>query len=386
MEQVLPFDIIPHILSRLPVKTLMKFKCVCREWFSIIESPYFARLHSNQSQPIQETRVLLPFYEQQKLLNPCKDDGRFMHISLDLVSNFFKSKSYYLVGSCNELLCFKKLNCYGGKTGLLLLFNPLRQQLLPLPSPSVKPAKFVLGFDSSTTTYKILTLFYEEISTAFDDEPRYRLGAEVFSLGIRTSSSSSWRAISNVPQFLLALQHPVFTCGALHWVTDDSLLAPETSYSKKIVAFHVGKEEFSFIAWPDTTIGFPEKYHLVELRGCLCFVHSSVDYINIWIMKNNGRKVEDWAREYRIHITTPEIFYHPTFVMQVIGQWEDEEILLRYSSCFVAYNPRTDKLSCIHIPSSDDCDIGVFYFTFTGSLISLSGFQAAEQIDSSVEA
>nr|XP_015869004.2 F-box protein At3g07870-like [Ziziphus jujuba var. spinosa] len=399
MEQVVPFDVIPHILSKLPVKTLMKFKSVCKHWSNLIDSPFFAHLHSSQA--IQETRVLLPSSSssdgQQKCLKPCKDDGRFMHISLDLVSKFFESKSYYLVGSCNGLLCFKKKSyCdIDRRTGGLLLFNPLRQQLLPLPPPSaesVSMRQFGFGFDSSTATYKMLSVFYNEISTNFDDEPRYSLGAEVFTIGrslSSSSSSSSWRAISNVPQLLPVLQDPVFLWGAIYWVTHPLNITPETSYnSKKIVAFHLGNEEFSLIAWP-STVGFHDMCHLVELRGCLCIAYyCSKDYIDIWMMKENKRKAEEcWVNEYRIHIKTPsasEIFYYPKIFVEVIGQWEDEEILLRYCSSFVAYNPRTDKLSCINIRSPDE--VFVFCYTFTGSLISFSGFQAAEEINSLVEA
>ena len=41
----LPEKVIAHILSYLPVKSLLLFKCVSRLWCSLIESEYFIKLH-----------------------------------------------------------------------------------------------------------------------------------------------------------------------------------------------------------------------------------------------------------------------------------------------------------------------------------------------------
>ncbi|RHN79380.1 putative F-box domain-containing protein [Medicago truncatula] len=38
----LPDELITQILLRLPVETLIRFKCVCKSWFSLISNPYFA--------------------------------------------------------------------------------------------------------------------------------------------------------------------------------------------------------------------------------------------------------------------------------------------------------------------------------------------------------
>ncbi|XP_058217013.1 probable F-box protein At1g14315 [Rhododendron vialii] len=37
----LPFDITIEILSRLPVKSLLRFKSVCKTWYALIETPDF---------------------------------------------------------------------------------------------------------------------------------------------------------------------------------------------------------------------------------------------------------------------------------------------------------------------------------------------------------
>ncbi|KAI3908812.1 hypothetical protein MKW98_029362 [Papaver atlanticum] len=42
--------VVLEILSRLPVKSLMRFKCVCKRWLFLIDKdPYFAHLHLSQA-------------------------------------------------------------------------------------------------------------------------------------------------------------------------------------------------------------------------------------------------------------------------------------------------------------------------------------------------
>ncbi|CAL0334630.1 unnamed protein product [Lupinus luteus] len=41
----LPFELITEILSRVPVKFLIQFKCVCKSWKTLISNPEFAQKH-----------------------------------------------------------------------------------------------------------------------------------------------------------------------------------------------------------------------------------------------------------------------------------------------------------------------------------------------------
>ncbi|KAK7856848.1 putative f-box/kelch-repeat protein [Quercus suber] len=45
----LPEDVLMDIFSRLPVKTLLQFKSVCKSWYDIIKDPVFISKHVNRS-------------------------------------------------------------------------------------------------------------------------------------------------------------------------------------------------------------------------------------------------------------------------------------------------------------------------------------------------
>ncbi|KEH16768.1 F-box protein [Medicago truncatula] len=45
----LPFDLIPEILCRLPVKLLIQLRCLCKFFDSLISDPNFAKKHLHMS-------------------------------------------------------------------------------------------------------------------------------------------------------------------------------------------------------------------------------------------------------------------------------------------------------------------------------------------------
>ncbi|MCI32129.1 F-box/kelch-repeat protein, partial [Trifolium medium] len=95
----LPFDLIPEILSRLPVKFLLQFRCVCKSWKSLITDPKFTKKHLSLSTTHTLHRI------------SCSDHKPVIKsYSLDSVLNItqtqFRFNSYvYFVGSCNGILC-----------------------------------------------------------------------------------------------------------------------------------------------------------------------------------------------------------------------------------------------------------------------------------------
>ena len=43
-----PEDVLMDIFARLPVKSLLQFRCVCKSWCNLMKDPIFVTKHVNQ--------------------------------------------------------------------------------------------------------------------------------------------------------------------------------------------------------------------------------------------------------------------------------------------------------------------------------------------------
>lgn len=109
-------DIIFEILARLPVKSLMRFRCVCKSWSYLISDPYLAKRHlSYAERGITEISSRLiysmdpPRSLDHEALKDLKDhvDGHFANRELDFPVMFpdYSDLQKSIVGCCNGLIC-----------------------------------------------------------------------------------------------------------------------------------------------------------------------------------------------------------------------------------------------------------------------------------------
>ncbi|GMN43756.1 hypothetical protein TIFTF001_012960 [Ficus carica] len=373
----LPTDLILVIFSKLPLKTLLGLNRVCKSWSRIIDGRDLAKLHLNGG--VEQPRILhlvpKPDFATCKPYKSWVQDGSIMEICSSIFAGIKRQPTaYVLESSCNGILCFKKRNF--GLHGTAYLLNPFKQEALELPAlnflrePGLM-ASYGLGFDGTTSRYKIVCIVTRLCKIPDKAQACFNYTTSmVYTLG----ESSSWRALSN------HLRCPVygksvFASGILYWVgltkhMDGNYLEHNDEFNKikKIVAFDVAKEEFRLRSCP----GPFRIFHLVDLKGVLGVVDcSSRSHLEIWTLRDYER--ENWVKEYRIEIRAPNLMHCTHNGIEVIGLWKEGELLLRHSHCFVSYNPKNDKLEYIRIPCGNpDTDL----CSFTGSLVSLSAFQA----------
>ena len=65
----LPLHIIDNILLRLPVKSLLWLRCVCKARCTLISHPQFAKTHLQLPQTQAKTRLCIINFEEKD--NPC---------------------------------------------------------------------------------------------------------------------------------------------------------------------------------------------------------------------------------------------------------------------------------------------------------------------------
>ncbi|XP_057526187.1 uncharacterized protein LOC130805430 [Amaranthus tricolor] len=152
------------ILIRCPVKSLARFKSVCKEWNSIISSPEFVHSHFNfsKSNPnFVETLILSHLYdnrnfELRKRRTTIKNiNGEEQHDDVwDTIpirqQQIFRVSNVVVIGSCNGLLCIyiqtDSSDCYG-------IWNPCISHFRKVLSPKCDiPAT---GFGYVDEDYKI---------------------------------------------------------------------------------------------------------------------------------------------------------------------------------------------------------------------------------------
>ncbi|XP_039683334.1 F-box/kelch-repeat protein At5g15710 isoform X2 [Medicago truncatula] len=119
-SETLPDEVMAEILSRLPVRSLMQIKCVCKSWNTIISDPKFIKMHLNRS--ARNPNFSVVSYETPSFDD---DDHRFVPFPagslLDNPHITFPKDPYYLlhdkdcrevIGSCNGLVCLLGTETY----------------------------------------------------------------------------------------------------------------------------------------------------------------------------------------------------------------------------------------------------------------------------------
>lgn len=326
MSDFLPSDVVVDILIRLPVKSLVRFRCVCKNWFSLISSNTFITTHTHTNRHDNNNSGLLLFrYGKSNLVNIVisrqyenfslrTDDGsfgnnnNFIQLNCPLKPHSFWSRYDFtnIVGSWNGLFCFAYNDHYQRNYYSYTLWNPSIHRAISLPEPNFTLSlhgrskhSHGFGYDPSTNDIKLVRLVYLE-GRLHD----YKVPPLV---EIYTLNTGCWRAIAApAPSYIVNERClSVFVNGASHWVAHNP--PEEGTFRNVIVAFDMVDEVFHEIPVPDCFVG---KLYLnmtvAVLDGLLCLVpfneRMEEQSFSIWIMKEYGIG-ESWTKLFNIHIS-----------------------------------------------------------------------------------
>ncbi|XP_043693193.1 F-box protein CPR1-like [Telopea speciosissima] len=199
----LPEDLIVEILSRLPVKSLLRFRCVCKPWCVLITDPTFVKMHINRSLATNSNLIFIlikPSFNLQFFNLNDGDEQLEAAVEIDhppLYNSEFKAE---LVGSCNGLLCITY------SVHIIFLWNPLTRRHQKLPDTPITPIElfefpvrfdyhpnivYGFGYDATTEDFKLVRIV--QFYTRYQHSDRHYSGhseVKVYSL-----STNSWRRI-----------------------------------------------------------------------------------------------------------------------------------------------------------------------------------------------
>uniref|UniRef100_A0A7C8Z9W7 F-box domain-containing protein n=1 Tax=Opuntia streptacantha TaxID=393608 RepID=A0A7C8Z9W7_OPUST len=159
----LPMELVTEVLIRLPVKRLVRCRCVCKAWCSLISSPdfvsiHFSRLHNSEDQPLPLTLyssgretfcTLRPALTYKKVID--KDH------EIPIAKHLEDLKNCYMYKICHADGLVLMTKTFTSET---LLLNPLLGKTIEL-SPiwsNIDRAVFGIGFDIARNHYKVVVI------------------------------------------------------------------------------------------------------------------------------------------------------------------------------------------------------------------------------------
>ena len=158
----LPEDTIVEIVSRIPVRSLIRLGCVWKSWYALLKNPNFTTKHFNHSNNnsyfIYIPRQLGTANASISLTSSIKSFNLPFILDVPFVSI---PGVLRICGSCNGLICLIII-----ASSMILLWKPATRVFKGLPASAVnRPVagamKIVLGFglDSGTATTRFWGLY-----------------------------------------------------------------------------------------------------------------------------------------------------------------------------------------------------------------------------------
>ncbi|XP_059650935.1 F-box/kelch-repeat protein At3g23880-like isoform X2 [Cornus florida] len=349
MSDFLPLDMVMDILTRLPVKTLIRCSCVCKSWYYLVTNPSFITKHLNTNNKnnlllIRRCSIKALVKEHYSVLR-CENKILCDYAEFEIPVYGFLNKYFRIVGSCNGLVCrYNDLPYYSND---IYLWNPSIQKAMTLPRPRITSRSAVafmqnigFGFDSRTDDDKVVRIVY-----ALD---RYGHQTPPPEVVIFSLSTGRWRNISHLglKHIILWMAPQAFLNGAAHWLANNG-----TEKSYVIVSFHMGDEVFGEIKVPDGVDNANrllgdrvDKYQ--ESLSLIHIVDTGDKFICcIWVMKEYGMP-ESWTRLFNINLSG-------VLGNRVVGFTRNGEVLFgRKSGHLLAYDPEAKKVTHIHFRGS----------------------------------
>ncbi|XP_030969433.1 putative F-box protein At3g16210 [Quercus lobata] len=233
MTAYLPEEVVINILSRLPPKSLIRFKCVSKTWLSLIGTPDLI------------TRNLI---NHSTLISKSEDPNNPLFFLVKATDKIDTSKHTF---SFDGLLCL----CFAST---IYLWDPTTSSVLE-PLPPITPREMVnvdfhsvgFGFDSTSNDFKVVRLLNVHFRSA-TNLLHISQEAEVYSV-----SSGSWRQldpqVARVPYGIHTQSRvTMYLDGNFFWCATP--LPLDNNEDEKIVRFDFAREVFKSTSFPDASV------------------------------------------------------------------------------------------------------------------------------------
>ncbi|KAI3898486.1 hypothetical protein MKX03_011430 [Papaver bracteatum] len=298
MSRFLPVDIIENIVTRLPVRSISRFRCVSKNWYHLFRNPNFIKNHLNHANLMNRFNILVCNYGGD--IDDTPIESYLSTIDNDLLSSSPSTSSQYLgharnidypfmslenmpmiIGSSNGLVCIQPCS------DDIWIWNLATGEYKPVPKPSDSEHYYTFygfGFDCKNDDYKVLRIVGCQESEVSE--------ARLYSL-----ASNSWKELGVVPyNFSKIVTRGLLLNGVLHWVATVHRNGCKSSVT---VCFNVSDETFHDVPLSNN-ISMGDRF-LSDLGiwdGKLCLVRINHmedpyicqhhnDHVDVWTMMDN---------------------------------------------------------------------------------------------------
>ncbi|MFS8015807.1 putative F-box domain-containing protein [Helianthus anomalus] len=290
MSDHIPLEIQTEILKRLPVKSLIQFRSVCKSWKSLIESPDFIAHYNSQQQHLLVSYKVN--YEAKYVT--IDDDEHIVSLTLPPLVNKLRTT----VGSSHGLLCFFGDVQELTEIGSAAIWNPCIRKAVHVDVPRVKFGNTyttLLGFGVCPETIdpKIV-----KITHCVDMESVTFIPwqVEVFTLNTR-----AWRSpySSNLPRKSIYFDwDQVVVDGCLYWLATDRIALDDIDGTVRsynlIVSFDLITEEFREVNLPGGLAGASCSLSMYKLGESIAVFELGVEanelVYRVWVMEDGVTK------------------------------------------------------------------------------------------------
>ncbi|KAL9173350.1 hypothetical protein ABFS82_03G108100 [Erythranthe guttata] len=340
----LPPEITIDTLSRLPIRTIIRCRLVCKSWRNLIQTREFADSHlSKSASGIVITSGFSRYLEIYEFVDELDLESHELHynpVTEFNCDNFIES--FELQSSAKGLLFFGVVE---SEPSALHICNPLTREFIQLPNYEVVyslPTLVNCGFGVSKITgqYKVVRIVHECIC----DPHTFKLlkytncVCHVYTLGTGT-----WRKIApGAPFGSDWYSVGVFLNGSLYWLVTDF-----EGYNL-ISCFDLETEIFSTFPPPSLLKRErrPGGLELVALGDYLCVCdNTSDDEIVMWLMKECGDE-KSWTKDFVVRISDSDFlrgYGGSCEIAYPIKVFKDGDILMVLSDLYIFYYSNKTK-------------------------------------------
>ncbi|KAI3524210.1 hypothetical protein L1887_02862 [Cichorium endivia] len=325
MTMDLPADILFYnILPRLPAKSASRFRCVSKQWNSVLTTPVFLKMHLHQvtNEHPQNHQKLLLFSAKTKcafhsIHCEALEDGLTASRFLPFVDNTSSSKYITILTSCNGLVCVGILASQSEYSDMIL-WNPLTGEYKRLSYPHYYKECYKVTGSASELYYSASDDDYKLLRVTKDRH------AYIYSLKL-----NSWRELYSTDDLQrrpnLVWGASTLQNGKLYFI-DEDVIKTRGQLSYSIIRFDTKTEKFTVETTPcfgdDTTMCLNSMLLHKDGKIHLCAIYKDKSTelgAKLWMLDGDGDG--DWI-EVATYDQIPRNFYvlKPLHLMKN-GNW-----------------------------------------------------------------